>query len=32
MELLTNSRYDVVGLDGYGLHIAGTRRIPVEEA
>ena len=30
-ELLTNSNYDVVGLDGYGLHISGSRGIPVSE-
>jgi 3,4-dihydroxy 2-butanone 4-phosphate synthase/GTP cyclohydrolase II len=30
-ELLTNSDYDVVGLDGYGLHISGSRAIPVVE-
>src|SRR5690606_7254039 len=26
MELLTNSDYDIVGLDGYGLRVIGTRR------
>jgi 3,4-dihydroxy 2-butanone 4-phosphate synthase/GTP cyclohydrolase II len=31
MELLTNSDYDVVGLEGYGLTINGTRSIPIEE-
>jgi len=31
MELLTNSDYDVVGLEGYGLTIKGTRSIPIEE-
>ncbi len=31
MELLTNSDYDIVGLDGYGLTITGIRRIPIEE-
>ena len=30
MELLTNSDYDIVGLEGYGLKIRGTRRIPIE--
>lgn len=29
MELLTNSDYDIVGLDGYGLKISGFRRIPI---
>jgi len=29
--LLTNSDYDVVGLEGYGLTIKGTRSIPIEE-
>jgi len=32
MELLTNSNYDVVGIDGYGLTITGTRRIPLDPA
>ena len=31
MELLTNSDYDIVGIEGYGLTITGTRRIPIEE-
>jgi len=30
MELLTNSDYDIVGLEGYGLTISGTRRIPID--
>jgi len=30
MELLTNSDYDIVGIEGYGLTITGTRRIPIE--
>jgi len=29
LELLTNSDYDIVGIEGYGLHVARTRRIPV---
>lgn len=29
MELLTNSDYDIVGIDGYGLKVSGIRRIPV---
>jgi 3,4-dihydroxy 2-butanone 4-phosphate synthase / GTP cyclohydrolase II len=33
LELLTNSvAPKIVGLDGYGLSITGTRRIPVGEA
>jgi GTP cyclohydrolase II len=32
MELLTNSDYDIVGLDGYGLTITGIRRITTEDA
>ena len=31
MELLTNSDYDIVGIEGYGLTITGTRRIPIED-
>ena len=31
MELLTNSDYDIVGIEGYGLSIIGTRRIPIED-
>lgn len=31
MELLTNSNYDVVGIDGYGLTITGIRRIPHDQ-
>jgi 3,4-dihydroxy 2-butanone 4-phosphate synthase/GTP cyclohydrolase II len=31
MELLTNSDYDIVGLDGYGLKVTGIRRVPVED-
>ena len=30
MELLTNSDYDIVGLEGYGLHIRGSRPIPID--
>ena len=30
MVLLTNTDYDIVGLDGYGLKIRGTRRIPID--
>jgi 3,4-dihydroxy 2-butanone 4-phosphate synthase/GTP cyclohydrolase II len=29
-ELLTNSNYDVVGLEGYGLSITGSRAIPLK--
>ena len=31
MVLLTNSNYDIVGIDGYGLHVVETRRIPIDE-
>ncbi len=30
MELLTNSDYDIVGIEGYGLTITGTRPIPID--
>jgi len=29
MELLTNSDYDIVGIEGYGLTITGSRGIPI---
>jgi 3,4-dihydroxy 2-butanone 4-phosphate synthase/GTP cyclohydrolase II len=28
MELLTNSHHNVVGLEGYGISVAGERPIP----
>ena len=31
MELLTNSDYDIVGLEGYGLTVHGTRPVPIED-
>ena len=31
MELLTNSDYDIVGIEGYGLTITGTRPIPIDD-
>jgi 3,4-dihydroxy 2-butanone 4-phosphate synthase/GTP cyclohydrolase II len=31
MELLTNSEYDIVGIEGYGLTITGSRRIPIKD-
>jgi 3,4-dihydroxy 2-butanone 4-phosphate synthase / GTP cyclohydrolase II len=31
MVLLTNSDYDIVGLQGYGLRVVDTRRIPLED-
>ena len=31
IELLTNSNYDIVGIEGYGLTIAGSRRIPIKD-
>lgn len=31
MELLTNSDYDIVGIEGYGLTITNIRRIPIED-
>jgi len=31
IELLTNSNYDIVGIEGYGLTIAASRRIPIKE-
>ncbi len=31
MELLTNSDYDIVGIEGYGLTITGSRRIPIKD-
>ena len=31
MTLLTNSNYDVVGIDAYGLHIRDVRRIPMDK-
>jgi 3,4-dihydroxy 2-butanone 4-phosphate synthase/GTP cyclohydrolase II len=31
MELLTNSDYAIVGIEGYGLTITGTRRIPIKD-
>ena len=31
IELLTNSDYDIVGIEGYGLTIAASRRIPIED-
>ena len=30
-ELLTNSSYDVVGLEGYGLSMSGSRAVPLKE-
>jgi len=31
MELLTNTDYDIVGIEGYGLTITGTRPIPIDD-
>ncbi|MDP6691406.1 MAG: 3,4-dihydroxy-2-butanone-4-phosphate synthase [Alphaproteobacteria bacterium] len=31
MELLTNSDYDIVGLEGYGLTVHGTRPVPIDD-
>ena len=31
MELLTNSDYDIVGIEGYGLTVTGIRRIPITD-
>ncbi len=32
LELLTNTKYDIKGLDGYGLRVVGSRRIPIDVA
>ena len=32
LELLTNTNYDIRGLDGYGLRVVGSRKIPIDES